>query len=100
MAEGKHVGLDSTEKQPVCDLVFKSIHYNFLHRVWIQGSKWEVGGNYFLKSPMILISCLSLWLRTVKFNIKQFSHRMYWHQGKLIPTYTREVLPYIACICC
>lgn len=44
MAEGKHVGLDSTEKQPVCDLVFKSIHYNFLHRVWIQGSKVGRGG--------------------------------------------------------
>lgn len=55
----------------------------------------EVEGQFFFKSLTILISCLLLQLRIIKFNIKQFSHEIYWHQGVLIPTYAYEVLPHV-----
>lgn len=57
--------------------------------------RWS--GNYFLKAVVVLISSGPLWLKIIRFNIKQDSHKIYRHQGRLVPTCTREALPRVAC---
>lgn len=73
-----------------------SVKFESEVQMWGWEGRWC--SNYFLKFPMILISCLPLWLRNIKFNIKQFSHKTYWHQGPFVSTYTHEVLPHVACV--